>query len=252
MPDAGFAGETLLGPLLPVVVDRATTSALGQLPASLASVLRELLDSREPADGVLTPEAACFHAADVLDRVLQALWHEAPGRYRAEEALDDLQLVHAGPVQGLQQAVLADAGVWPRDVAPPGLARRCGALGWLSPPRGPSRPPSGSAPPPRRTRPPGCCAARRRAPSCTPRRARTRRPRCCAATARGTAGPLVLGVPWLRTGREELRAQAVEALDAGDGETAAVGAAGRRRRLVGRAGRAARAAPGGPARGHAA
>ena len=50
--------------------------------------------------------------------VLQALSYEQPGAYRAEQALDDLQLVHEGPVQGLQQQVLADAGVWPREPRP--------------------------------------------------------------------------------------------------------------------------------------
>ncbi|MDD7938005.1 HD domain-containing protein [Actinomycetospora lutea] len=110
LPDAGFAGETLLGEHLDGVVDRLTERALATLPDDLAGRVRSLLAARADAD---TPLGATFHAADVLDRVLQTHHHARAASFTVREALDDLELVHASPVQEHQNAVLAAAGLLP-------------------------------------------------------------------------------------------------------------------------------------------
>jgi 5'-deoxynucleotidase YfbR-like HD superfamily hydrolase len=108
LPDAGFAGEKLLGPHLEPVLERLTERELATLPAALAQRVRELLECRADAT---TPVGRAFHAADVLDRVLQCHHHARAAGFTAEQALGDLELVHAGPVAGYHHAVLAAAGL---------------------------------------------------------------------------------------------------------------------------------------------
>ncbi|MBC7373779.1 MAG: hypothetical protein H7323_07300 [Frankiales bacterium] len=108
LPDAGFAGEVLLGKHLPVIVAELERRELAALPVALASRLRGALALR--ADAV-APSAQAFHAADVLDRVLQVHHHAQAAAFTASQALDDLELVHAGPVQEFHHRVLADAGL---------------------------------------------------------------------------------------------------------------------------------------------
>jgi 5'-deoxynucleotidase YfbR-like HD superfamily hydrolase len=108
LPDAGFAGETLLGEHLEPLVARLTERELGTLPAPLAERTRTLLRARDDA---ATPLGRAFHAADVLDRVLQCHHHARAAGFTAEQALVDLELVHAGPVADYHHAVLAAAGL---------------------------------------------------------------------------------------------------------------------------------------------
>ncbi|MGY1711443.1 hypothetical protein ACI8AC_18245 [Geodermatophilus sp. SYSU D00758] len=108
LPDAGFAGEVLLGGALPRVLATLEERELAALPGPLAGRLREVLALRADAG---TPEARAFHAADVLDRVLQVHHHARAVAFTAEQALDELELVHAGPVQGFHFEVLAAAGL---------------------------------------------------------------------------------------------------------------------------------------------
>ncbi|MCZ2810558.1 hypothetical protein O2W15_03845 [Modestobacter sp. VKM Ac-2979] len=108
LPDAGFAGEVLLGDALDRVIGTLEERELGALPAPLAARLREVLALR--ADAV-APESQAFHAADVLDRVLQVHHHAQAAAFTAAQALDDLELVHAGPVQAFHLDVLAAAGL---------------------------------------------------------------------------------------------------------------------------------------------
>jgi 5'-deoxynucleotidase YfbR-like HD superfamily hydrolase len=110
LPDAGFAGETLLGEHLDGVVERLTERALASLPADLAARVRAVLGARADAD---TPLGATFHAADVLDRVLQTHHHARAAAFTVREALVDLELVHDSPVQSHQNAVLDAAGLLP-------------------------------------------------------------------------------------------------------------------------------------------
>ena len=108
LPDAGFAGEMLLGRHLAPVMATLESRELAALPGPLADRLRAALALR--ADAV-APSAQAFHAADVLDRVLQVHHHARAAAFTASQALDDLELVHAGPVQQFHRAVLAGAGL---------------------------------------------------------------------------------------------------------------------------------------------
>jgi hypothetical protein len=108
LPDAGFAGEVLLGDALDRVIGTLEERELGALPAPLADRLRQVLLLR--ADAV-APESQAFHAADVLDRVLQVHHHARAAAFTASQALVDLELVHAGPVQAFHLDVLAAAGL---------------------------------------------------------------------------------------------------------------------------------------------
>lgn len=108
LPDAGFAGEVLLGEHLSPVLDELERQELARLPQALAERLREVLALR--ADAV-APESQAFHAADVLDRVLQVHHHARAAAFTASQALDDLELVHEGPVQAFHLGVLRSAGL---------------------------------------------------------------------------------------------------------------------------------------------
>ena len=108
LPDAGFAGEVLLGAHLQPVMDRLEQRELAELPPALADRLVGVLLLR--ADAV-APESQAFHAADVLDRVLQVHHHARAAAFTASQALDELELVHAGPVQAFHDGVLQAAGL---------------------------------------------------------------------------------------------------------------------------------------------
>ena len=108
LPDAGFAGEVLLGSALDRVVTTLEERELAALPGPLAERLRTVLRLRADAGA---PESQAFHAADVLDRVLQVHHHARAAAFTASQALDDLELVHAGPVQAFHLDVLAAAGL---------------------------------------------------------------------------------------------------------------------------------------------
>ncbi|GAA4826281.1 hypothetical protein [Streptomyces ziwulingensis] len=103
LPDAGFAGEELLGRHLPAVLARLTRQRLAVLPEALAARVDHLLALREGADD---PAARAFHAADVLDRVLQVRHHARAAAFTAQRALEDLNLVHPCAVSGFHRAVL--------------------------------------------------------------------------------------------------------------------------------------------------
>lgn len=106
LPDAGFAGEVLLGAHVPRVVAVLEERELEALPPALAGRLREVLPLRADARA---PASRAFHAADVLDRVLQVHFHARAAAFTASQALDDLELVHPGPVQAFHRDVLAAA-----------------------------------------------------------------------------------------------------------------------------------------------
>ena len=108
LPDAGFAGEVLLGDHLLPIMAALEARELAALPGPLADRLRAALLLRGDA---AAPASQAFHAADVLDRVLQVHHHARAAAFTAAQALDDLELVHAGPVQGFHRGVLAGAGL---------------------------------------------------------------------------------------------------------------------------------------------
>jgi hypothetical protein len=108
LPDAGFAGEVLLGEWLQPAMARATGIALGELStaprAAVEAACRILPDAT-------TPEGRAFHAADTLDRVLQVEHHLRASDTRMDFVLREMELVHAGPVKPFQDAVLTRMGL---------------------------------------------------------------------------------------------------------------------------------------------
>ena len=108
LPDAGFAGEMLLGPHLEPVMRRSTEAAL----AELAPALRErVVAARRNLPDAATPEGRAFHAADVLDRVLEVRQHLAAAQLTMGTVLGEMGLVHEGPVKPFHDAVLAEMGL---------------------------------------------------------------------------------------------------------------------------------------------
>ncbi|GAC1305747.1 MAG: hypothetical protein NVSMB21_07740 [Vulcanimicrobiaceae bacterium] len=109
LPDSGFAGEALLGERFETIVERFTDEVLATLPPELSrrvrDVRRRLLESTDE------PEARAFHAGDVIDRVLQVRQYARVAAFEVAHALDDLELVHAGPIQRFHLGVLAEAGL---------------------------------------------------------------------------------------------------------------------------------------------
>jgi 5'-deoxynucleotidase YfbR-like HD superfamily hydrolase len=108
LPDSGFAGEVLLGDHLRPIMERLFAEGLAQLDDGLAPSVRAALAVIGDAD---TPEGRAFHAADVIDRVQQMAHFARVAAFTVDQALDDLQLVHAGPVQAFHHQVLREAGL---------------------------------------------------------------------------------------------------------------------------------------------
>jgi len=109
LPDSGFAGEVLLGDELTPLVRRLFEREL----ASLADhpVVAPLRAALATIGDAATPEGRAFNAADVIDRVLQMRHYHRVAAFTIDQALDDLDLVHAGPLQGFHQDVLREAGL---------------------------------------------------------------------------------------------------------------------------------------------
>ena len=108
LPDSGFAGEMLLGEHLEPVMRRLFAKELATLPEGLRAVTEAALATIRDAD---TPEGRAFHAADVIDRVLQMRHYDRVAAFTIDQALEDMDLVHAGPIQSFHHAVLRDAGL---------------------------------------------------------------------------------------------------------------------------------------------
>ena len=108
LPDSGFAGEMLLGGHLMPVMQRLFARELATLPEPLRATTAAALAAIPDAS---TPVGQAFHAADVIDRVLQMRHYDQVARFTIDQALDDMDLVHAGPTQAFHQAVLRDAGL---------------------------------------------------------------------------------------------------------------------------------------------
>ncbi|MBE7219743.1 MAG: hypothetical protein INR64_14820 [Caulobacteraceae bacterium] len=110
MPDSGFTGEVLLGPLLETVMAHHAAACLRQLAPSLRDVVEE---ARAVLPNDATAEGRAFHAADVLDRVLQLNQYMRAAALTPERMLGEMELVHAGPVKDFQDNVLRQAGLLP-------------------------------------------------------------------------------------------------------------------------------------------
>ena len=108
LPDSGFAGDILLGDELAPLMRRLFDRELATLDPDVSATVRAALATIGDAD---TPEGRSFNAADVIDRVLQMRQYDRVASFTTSQALDDLELVHAGPIQAFHQAVLAEAGL---------------------------------------------------------------------------------------------------------------------------------------------
>ncbi len=108
MPDSGYTGEVLLGDRLGHVITTAREQALATLPPALAETMRTA-QARIADDA--TPTARAFHAADVIDRVIEINHHLRAGRTTMDEVLGDYGLVHDGPVKAFHDRVLRDVGL---------------------------------------------------------------------------------------------------------------------------------------------
>ena len=108
LPDAGFAGEALIGNHLDGLIETLREVALETMSSDAASHLRPLLSEIAAAD---TQLARTFHTADTIDRVLQIEYFARCNRFTLNDALLGMELVHAGPVQEFQQGQLNAAGL---------------------------------------------------------------------------------------------------------------------------------------------
>jgi 5'-deoxynucleotidase YfbR-like HD superfamily hydrolase len=108
LPDAGDYGDRLLGEYSAPLMARITEQVLDTLPSKLAHRVRE---ARRLLPHTDTPEARAFHAADTLDRVLEMDAHARAAGFTLRQALEDLELIHDGPMRAYENAVLAAAGL---------------------------------------------------------------------------------------------------------------------------------------------
>lgn len=103
LPDAGDAGDTLLGEHRSPLMENFRGRALQELPAFLHAPVRDCLTTVYRAD---TPEARAFQAADSVDRVLEMEWHARSAAFTLETALKEMDIIHPGPVQAFQLEVV--------------------------------------------------------------------------------------------------------------------------------------------------
>jgi hypothetical protein len=103
MPDSGFAGEMLLGRHLEPMMVLLTDEIIATLPDHLARACRE-------ARRIL-PDAKAFHSADVIDRVLQMDQYARVAGFELRHAVEEMELVHAGPLQDFQTGLLRTVGL---------------------------------------------------------------------------------------------------------------------------------------------
>lgn len=108
MPDSGFTGEMLLGPHLETLMAYHTALCLHQLAPELRA---EVERARAILPDAGTPDGRAFHAADVLDRVLQLNQYMRAAALTPQTMLGEMELVHAGPVKSFQDDVLRQAGL---------------------------------------------------------------------------------------------------------------------------------------------
>ena len=107
LPDAGDAGDVLLGARLKGLMEAFRARSLAELPKSMHTPIRGSLEAVYRAD---YPEARAFQAADSLDRVLEMEWHARSAAFTLEVALGDMDIIHPGPVQAFQMEVMRVVG----------------------------------------------------------------------------------------------------------------------------------------------
>jgi 5'-deoxynucleotidase YfbR-like HD superfamily hydrolase len=108
LPDAGFAGEMLLGDHLTAILRRLVENALATLQSDVADVTRRALAVTADAS---TPEGRAFNAADVIDRVMEVRHFAQVASFTESHSLNDMQVVHEGPLQAFHYDVIQRAGL---------------------------------------------------------------------------------------------------------------------------------------------
>ena len=111
LPDAGDAGDVLLGDKLRPLMEVFRARAIAEMPEALHQPVRDALSAVYESD---TPSAKAFQTGDVLDRVLEMEWHASSAAFTLSVALEDMDIVHPGPVQAFQQEVMREAGLMNR------------------------------------------------------------------------------------------------------------------------------------------
>lgn len=107
LPDAGDAGDALLGEHHAALMQTFRERALAQLPSELAEKARASLDNVYRSD---TPASKAFQVADSLDRVLEMEWHARSADFTLDVALEQMDIIHPGPVQTFQLEIMREAG----------------------------------------------------------------------------------------------------------------------------------------------
>lgn len=108
LPDSGYAGECLLGNHLTKSIESARSLAMSSLSSRTNSKLSCLFKEIEEAS---SPVAKAFHAADCLDRVLQMQYYETAHSFSVTHAIEELDLIHDGPVKSFQLDTLKSFGL---------------------------------------------------------------------------------------------------------------------------------------------
>ena len=103
LPDAGDAGDSLLGEHQRPLIENYRARSLQQLPVSLHEPIRHCLATVYRAD---TPAARAFQTADSVDRVLEMEWHARSAAFTLETALGEMDIIHPGPVQAFQREIM--------------------------------------------------------------------------------------------------------------------------------------------------
>lgn len=111
LPDCGFGGEVLLDEWLSDIMTRARRKALTHVDPALAQRVTKAINTHENLD---LAEGCAASAADVLDRVLDVKWRTRAAQVKDEGILDELDLVHEGPIKRFQTEILSAADVWQR------------------------------------------------------------------------------------------------------------------------------------------
>lgn len=106
LPDCGFAGEIALGDQLLPIIENSKTEALKEVGKSEAEIITNAITNHENLNNV---EGRSSSAADVLDRVLDIKWRVRAASVTEKDVLDDLELVHDGPIKSFQTAILKSA-----------------------------------------------------------------------------------------------------------------------------------------------
>ncbi len=103
LPDAGDAGDQLLGEHQRFLLETFRAQSLRELPAFLHDPVRHSLAAVYRAD---TPEARSFQVADSVDRTLEMAWHACSAAFTLDVALGEMDIIHPGPVQAFQLEVM--------------------------------------------------------------------------------------------------------------------------------------------------